>query len=220
MSADIHILPSQAGILLLAVTLKGGEYEQLAHGLHWCLENDAGCEKSQEPNPLFIVNPGVYQLTVTHPEYGEKVVTGIHLSAGITADEVVYLGQINVDDSEENYHLYDERDFNADREHQRRLADRAAEQHFAEITHELRDPHILEPQAGMEEASERVHQQGLQSHPLLGQAAQFDGVAPKLNAHVTENVHAAEAQKDPELRPGAQPKLSRSNTLQFRPGGM
>jgi hypothetical protein len=204
----------------MAVTLRDGDYQAIQRDLYWRLLSDNVSVDSRESAPLFVVAPGTYRLIVSHPEYGEKEVHGIVLNAAEPQDELVYLGQTGIDDSEENYHLNDNAEFDSDKEYQRRVADRAEEQRYGDMASELRDPNLLGPEAGVDQALETAQQNGLQSHPVLGQAAQFDGVAAKMNPNVAENVHAAEAQKDPELQPGAKPKLGRDSTPQFRPGGM
>lgn len=233
MSNNVSALPHTARLQLMAVNLAKGQYQLLADQLFWRLTqtyrpDDAKSETVAEPhsvtsrdaNPLFVVPPGIYRLEVSHDALGDKVVENIQLLAGTLTDEVIYLGETQIDDSEENFHLNDEDAFNTEREYDRRLADRQAEAKYGDMAAEIRRPDILGPEAGFDQAQQMAAQTGLQSHPLVGNSPQFDGVDAKLNPNVSENVHAAEAQKDPELRPGAKPQLGNNNTPQFRPGGM
>lgn len=232
MSANVTALPHSARLQLTAVNLAKGQYQVLTDKLHWTLEatyrpddekaklSQTTSQTSREARPLFVMPPGVYRLTVEHEELGEKLVENIQLIAGTLTDEVVYLGETQIDDSEENFHLNDDDSFNADREYDRRLADRQNEAKYGDMAAEMRQPNILGPEAGFDQAQQMAAQTGIQNHPLIGNSPQFDGVDAKLNPNISENVHAAEAQKDPELRPGAKPAPGRSNSPQFRPGGM
>lgn len=232
MSANVTALPHSARLQLTAVSLAKGQYHVLADKLHWKLEvtyrpddeqdkrPQFNTQTSRDARPLFVVPPGVYRLSVEHEELGDKLVENIQLIAGTLTDEVVYLGETQIDDSEENFHLNDDESFNVEREYDRRLADRQNESKYGDMAAEIRQPNILGPEAGFDQAQQMAAQSGIQSHPLIGNSPQFDGVDAKLNPNVSENVHAAEAQKDPELRPGAKPTPNPSNAPQFRPGGM
>lgn len=230
MHTNVTALPNSARLQLTAVSLAKGEYQVVTGQLVWRLlvtyrsdEKKAAQPESfisHEDRPLFVLAPGVYRLEVSHAELGDKSVENIQVLAGTLTDEVIYLGATQIDDSEENFHLNDDEDFNVNQEYERRLADRQSESKYGDMAAEIRQPDILGPDAGFEQAQQVANESGMQSHPLLANSPQFDGVDAKLNPNTSENVHAAEAQKDPELRPGAQPQPGPSTAPQFRPGGM
>lgn len=230
MSNKVTALPNSARLQLTAVSLAKGEYQLLTEGLYWRITQELDAkgqalsqprvETSRDARVLFVLVPGRYSVQVSHGELGDKTVDNIVLQAGSLTDEVIYLGATEIDDNEENFHLNDDEDFNVELEHERRLADRQVESKFGDLAAELRDPEILGPEAGFEQAQQVANQSGLQSHPLVGNSPQFDGVDAKLNPNTSENVHAAEAQKNPELRPGQEPAPAPSSSPNFRPSGM
>ncbi|MDF1654251.1 MAG: hypothetical protein P1U34_03980 [Coxiellaceae bacterium] len=233
MASNVTALPHSARLQLTAVSLAKGQYTVLNQGLFWRLEATYLAEDkktkakplpeiftSRDAQPLFVVPPGVYRLTLEHDELGDKQVANIRLLAGTLTDEVIYLGEIDIDDSEENFHLNDNDEFDPNREYDRRLADRQSEAKYGDMAAEIRQPNILGEEAGFEQAAEMAAQSGIQSHPLIGDSPQFDGTDAKMNPVTDNNVHAAEAQKDPELRPGAKPQSQPRTSPQFRPGGM
>ena len=220
----VSAMPHCAQLQLTAVTLKGGQYQVLTKDLHWRLRAQKHFSKrknlqeyfnSTQSRPLFVVPSGVYTVIVEHAEFGEKEVHNITLKENTFSDEIIYIGNVDIDDQEENYHLHGDDSFNVDREHDRRQRDRESQRKYGLAAAELRQPEIVGPEAGFGEAMGVAQQSGMQAHPLLSNSAQFDGVAAKMNPNLTENVHAAEAQVQPELRPGAkpQPGMSSAPTL-------
>jgi hypothetical protein len=227
MVSNISAMPHCARLQLTAVTLKSGQYEVLTEGLHWRLRATKQFSKRKnqkehfnavEARPCFVVPAGVYDLTLEHTALGTREVHRIVLQENTLTDEIVYLGSVDIDDSEENYHLNNDDDFNVDREHARRGQDREGQRKFGAAAEDLRQPEIVGPEAGFGEAQQVAQQSGMQSHPLLSNSAQFDGVAAKMNPNLTENVHAAEAQVEPSLQPGAkaQQQPSTAPTMQRR----
>ncbi len=216
-----------ARLQLTCVTLKGGQYQQLVDQLHWRVRatklNDNSRNVQEQFNatdasPLFVVSPGIYEVEVIHDELGDKTISNVVLKADTLTDEVVYLGHVDIDDQEENYHLNDQEDFNVHAEHGRRQMDRDDQAKFGLAANGLRAPEIIGPDAGFGQAQQVAAQSGMQAHPLLSNSAQFDGVAAKMNPDLTNNVHAAEAQVSPELRPGAQPTPGPSTAPTLRRG--
>lgn len=223
----VSAMPHCARLQLTAVTLKGGQYQVLTQGLHWRVRAQSQTSKSKnlqqhfnsvDAAPLFVVPEGIYDVIVSHTDLGDKEVQHIRLQKDSLTDEVIYLGSVDIDDQEENFHLGDDDDFNPDREYARRQQDRRGQAQYAQASNPLRAPDIVAPDAGFGEAQQVSQQSGMQAHPLLSQKAQFDGVAAKMNPNLTENVHAAEAQVDPSLQPGAkaQPGMSTAPRLDRR----
>ncbi len=234
MANNVTALPHSARLQLTAVNLAKGQYTILTDKMYWQLESTYLAKDKETPEkkslpqkftsrdtqPLFVVPPGVYRLELQHDELGDKIVENIRLLAGTLTDEVIYLGEADIDDSEENFHLSEDEDFDPNREHDRRLADRQNEAKFGDMAAEIRQPNILGEEAGFEQAQEMAVQSGMQAHPLLSGSPQFDGTDAKMNPVTENNVHAAEAQKDPELAPGAKLQSKPRTSPEFRPGGM
>ena len=210
-------LPST--LMLTAYTWEQHDYQRINHELTWEITPQeifnpatklATKQSSTDSQPTFTMAAGVYHLHVTSP-LGDKDIKDVVLHPGACINEVVYLGTIGIDDREENFDLSDDPNFDRSCEYLRRLDERDGQREFAQHADALRNPDILPPaQPGHEYDQSLESQNTLQAHPILSQAKQFDGVGMDANRDSSRNQHAAEAQLQPELAPGAQPVISPS----------
>ena len=207
MSAEQHL----ARLSLKAVEAREGQLQVIEQGLLWELTKldkkdqplEASRQESIEAKPLFEVYPGNYHLAVTF-ENRTIEIAKLKLEAGKIVDELIIFQQ--GDSQVGDYHV-DPDEVNLHSEHERRQLERDGQRKFGVAVEGLRSPDIA---AMLQENQGQLMDMGMgvQAHPILSQSAQFDGVAAKLTQDASQNQHAAEAQIQPELRPGAQPNAA------------
>ncbi len=144
----------------------------LREGLRWQLipvQVTARAEKeyvSEEAQPLFQVPQGNYAVLVTHGDREIKV-EDIHLERNARTDLVILI-DLGERDKETNYYP-DEVEFDGLSEYERRSQDREDQRVYALSEGEIKDPYRQKNDSG----------NAIPAHPLLAEAAQFDGVGPE-----------------------------------------
>ena len=202
---------------LSAYTWENGDYQAVRQNLVWDIRAIEAfsqhtayptTDHSTQAQPIFNLCPGVYTLEVSC-DLGEHTVENVVLHPGAVIDEVVYFGKVGMDDGEESFDLSDDQAFDASSEYLRRLDEREGQRAFGTNADALRNPDILPPAEPGHEYDQSVEaNSNFKSHPLLAQAQQFDGISRNMNADTSRSQHAAEAQLQPDLAPGAQPTAS------------
>lgn len=207
MSSAQHLAKFQ----LKAVEVTAGQFQVIEQGLLWELTKldqkdkllpDSRIE-SLEAKPLFEVFPAKYHLAVTF-ENRTVEIQSVQLDAGKIVDELIIFQQ--GDAQAGDYHI-DPAEVNLDSEHVRRQLERDGQRKFGVAVEGLRSPDVA---AAIQNMGGQLMDMGMgvQAHPVLSQSAQFDGIAAKLTQDASQNQHAAEAQIQPDLKPGAQPNAA------------
>lgn len=205
MANKISTLSILAEARFKAVSLKQGAYVVLNAQLHWVLTSTTDASRQYESSaaaPQFAVPPDVYTLQVTH---GDKTaeINRIELAAGDRLHELAFLDVTGEPDPNEKFYL-DNGEFNPETEYERRQVEREGQREFGLAEKALQAPN---KQNAFGEGALMSHQNMLQAHPMLANAAQFSGVDPSMSTP-DQNPHAEENANNPELVPGAKPQLA------------
>ena len=212
-----HTQSEPAWLRLSAYMWGKNDYQLITDNLHWSIKATEifsehlhlkHIDDNKQAQPEFHLSPGVYTLEVTC-DLGEKTIKDIVLHPGAIIDEVVYFGKIGIDDREENYDLSDDANFGRSSEYLRRLDERDGQRQFASHADALRNPDLSPPAEPGHEYDQGVEANSqFKAHPILSKAKQFDGIGLDTNRDTSRNQHAAEAQLQPSLAPGAKPEMT------------
>lgn len=209
MNTNMHMMPNLAQLMLTAVSLKEGSYTVLYENLCWTLTDpsNGNQQTSQDAQPIFTIQPGTFDLQITAGDM-QKSINLITLSAGQIRDEVIFLGDMDAIEEEQNYQISHPDEFNPDSEYKRRDVERDGQRRYGIAADGLTQPPDS-PEAGFgnELGHANAQHTGKQAHPLLAASAQFDGIDPKIKQLPNENPSAEVA---PELAPGM--ALTQQNT--------
>lgn len=152
---------------------------------------------SEEPQPLFTVTAGVYQISIIYR--GNNFDLGeVQLKQNTHTDTVFVLEAIAIETSDDYF-----ADFTSEKDFLRRATERDEQSIYGGATLPLRDPNLELPPGD----------NGIPAHPLLKNSVQFDGVPPDFrpdpnqNAAALQLTYAAQLQNNPGATPS--PTLSR-----------
>src|SRR3990167_6407641 len=150
----------------------------ITEGVIWTIADSVGrtLARSEEARPIFVLEPGQYQLRVAY-RGRETAVGPYELQRDTLTNMLILLQEGQAYPSENGYYV----DSDPILEYERRVLDRGVQAKWGSATNPIKDPY-----------HQPTGESHLASHPVLAQTAQFDGVEPTVSPEPEQNDLALE----------------------------